>query len=34
MGNKSTKLTADEQWLEKKCPGAGQTAVTDKTLIK
>lgn len=24
MGNKSTKLTADEQWLEKKCPGAGQ----------
>ncbi|XP_019207501.1 uncharacterized protein LOC109197025 [Oreochromis niloticus] len=26
MGNKSTKpeLTADEQWLEKKCPGAGK----------
>ncbi|CAI5696995.1 unnamed protein product [Oreochromis niloticus] len=24
MGNKTTKLTADEQWLEKKCPGAGQ----------
>ena len=24
MGNRATKLTADEQWLEKKCPGAGQ----------
>lgn len=24
MGNKSAKLTADKQWLEKNCPGAGQ----------
>lgn len=26
MGNEASKLTADEQWLEKKCPGAGQTS--------
>lgn len=27
MGNQPIKLTADEQWLEKTCPGAGQISV-------